>query len=250
MYTMSLDKVQTVTTTQETPDAPISAEPTSTEFCHTLVHHYDFFGNPLFHKCAAPPATSLAIIMSRKRGNLDFDNSLHNAIVLWNALELIEPVVFWGPIYAIQDQQGTKLKEAATGQCSKLYATEGPWLNDEYDAAENKPFGYQDITDSDVVLNGSETKDPLGIAPPPTSFYGGWRARTRIPTRRTPAWQRPRDAGRSAGLARDSARSCTPTMTTVERSTSTSTRRIIIYGSKHSTQIHLHWHFACHSHLA
>lgn len=145
------DRSYNVDASSSEADSTITA---STELQFTTFHHLSFFGKPVYHKCATPPATSLAILMSQKQGILDFDKCLRKAIIVWNTLCLLDPVTYWGPHDTLEKLRGTALKEAVTGQCAKLYTNHGTWHDDKWTLDEDEPFSYHDTAKTDVLFNG------------------------------------------------------------------------------------------------
>jgi hypothetical protein len=70
------------TSEQDIFDLDTAANSTNhTEMYFPQTHHVNFFGVSVTHRTTATPATSLAIILSRKRGTLDWDTSVRKAIV-------------------------------------------------------------------------------------------------------------------------------------------------------------------------
>lgn len=125
---------------------------------------------PVFHKCATPPATSLAILMSEGQGLLDFEKDIRKAVLVWDALPFLEPVAYWGPHDTLEQLKGTALKEAVKGKCGKLYTIDGTWLEDHLDEDEDAPLNYNDTAKTDVIFDGQRC--PYNLAPSSEGFVG------------------------------------------------------------------------------
>ena len=121
------------------------------------IHHLNFFRQPVHHKCATPPATSLAVLMSQRQGILDYEKSMAKAILVCNAMQFLDPVAYWGPHTTLEGLRGTALKQAVIGQCAKLYTTDGTWLEDMWDEDEDEPFNYNDTAKTDVLFDGERS---------------------------------------------------------------------------------------------
>lgn len=126
---------------------------------------------PVFHKCATPPATSLAILMSERQGLLDFEKDIRKAVLVWDALPFLEPVAYWGLHDTLEQLKGTALKQAVTGQCGKIYTNDGTWLEDHLDEDEDTPLNYNDTAKTDVIFDGQRC--PYNLAPLSEGFVEG-----------------------------------------------------------------------------
>jgi hypothetical protein len=126
------------------------------------IHHLNFFRQPVYHKCATPPATTLAVLMSQRQGIADFDKSICKATLVCQAMCFLDPVAYWGPHETLKELRGTALKESVTGQCAKLYTTDGIWRDDLWYEDEDEPFSYNDTANTDVLFDGERS---YGLAP-------------------------------------------------------------------------------------
>ena len=150
-----------------TPCDTDSAAMDSTMLQVSPIHHLNFFRQPVYHKCATPPATSLAVLMSQRQGIVDFEKSISKATIVCQAMCFLDPVAYWGPHETLKELRGTALKEAVTGQCAKLYTSDGIWRDDLWDEDEDEPFNYNDTANTDVLFDGERS---YGLAPSEQDF--------------------------------------------------------------------------------
>ena len=107
-----------------------------------VVHHYSFIGHPVMCKTTTPPATSLAIISGEpklKEGYMLNQENLHRHAVLYNALHLVDPVVYRGSADLLYNLKGTELENAVIGLVNKAYSGHGYWQGDHYDDYDDVP---------------------------------------------------------------------------------------------------------------
>lgn len=106
--------------------------------------------------------------MSDRRDLVDVDKDFRKAILLWDALALIDPVAYWGPHDVLEKLRGTALREAVNGQCGKIYTHDGTWLQDKFGEDEDQPLNYDDTVKTDILFNGERC--PYKLAPSADQF--------------------------------------------------------------------------------
>lgn len=101
--------------------------------------------------------------MSKRWGLTNFEKDFRKAIVVWGAMILLEPVVYFRPKDTLEKLRGTALKEAVTGHCAKVYSSEGTWLEDEWEEHEDEPFDYRGTCKADVLFDGRRCRYKLAL---------------------------------------------------------------------------------------
>ena len=127
-----------------------------------VIHHYSFIGHPVMCKTSTPPATSLAIISGKpklKEGYMLNQDDLHRHAMLYNALHLVDPVVYRGSADLLCDLKGTELENAVVGLVNKAYSRHGCWQEDHYDdyddAPEYDPLNVRQYDEDEMYLNAT-----------------------------------------------------------------------------------------------
>ncbi|RVX74159.1 hypothetical protein B0A52_01991 [Exophiala mesophila] len=118
-------------------------------------HHLSYFNTYVMQKTATPPAVSLALIKTNAgKPGMDEDIHLIRLAMARNAMGYIDPVIYNGPKEHLYTLWGTKLQEAVTGYCRKLYRPVGSWMHDSYKPDEDVPVIARELYSStEVVLN-------------------------------------------------------------------------------------------------
>ena len=123
-----------------------------------VFHHRNFFGDMVPCKSNTPPATSLAIIMSKPKLFLStkaYEKNLHLYTLLQNACVWLDPVIYWGSLPILRHARGSTLQMSVTGVCAKLYSPAGSWQTDTFYEDEDKAYPDHGNHDEDnAVLNG------------------------------------------------------------------------------------------------
>jgi hypothetical protein len=95
------------------------------------IHHFDWFGRPVFNRSATSPAESLAIILSKPKVP-EFNKSLRISSILHRASQYVDPVVvnLAGTDDNLLHLRGSELRHAATGRVHRYLSAHGWWLDD------------------------------------------------------------------------------------------------------------------------
>ena len=123
------------------------------------IHHYNFWGQPVYQRSSTPPSHSLAVIMSGPKSPR-MQRSLRVMSTLSRAFQFVDPVIFDldGTTPTVLHQRGFDLQRAATGCVSPFYTPHGSWIHDNSeemadhvcDNGDMKTYMSEDV----VVGNG------------------------------------------------------------------------------------------------
>ena len=155
------------------------------------VHHYSFIGHPVMCKTSTPPATSLAIISGKpklKEGYLLNQDDLHRHAMLYNAMHLVDPVVYRGSADLLYDLKGTELENAVIGLVNKAYSGHGYWQGDHYDdyddVPEYDPLNVHQYDEDEMYFNATSRLYYLTQPQPPDNVDDPVNEAKRKQTRR------------------------------------------------------------------
>lgn len=133
-----------------------------------VIHHYSFIGDPVMCKTSTPPATSLAIISGKpklKEGYMLNQDDLHRHAMLYNAMHLVDPVVYRGRADLLYDLKGTELENAVIGLVNKAYSGHGYWQEDHYndydDVPEYDPLNVHQYDEDEMYFNATSRLEYL-----------------------------------------------------------------------------------------
>lgn len=95
------------------------------------IHHFNWFGRPVFSRSATSPAESLAIILSKPKVPEPSEN-LRISSILHRASQVVDPVVvnLAGTDDNFLNLRSSELQHAATGHVHRYLSTHGWWLDD------------------------------------------------------------------------------------------------------------------------
>ncbi|EXJ94371.1 hypothetical protein A1O1_02765 [Capronia coronata CBS 617.96] len=111
------------------------------EMVGECVHHFSFFNDPVYHKSATKPATTIAVLKSSpKHFAMTDGRNLRIPITVSWASRFLDPVRYTGNPAVLDALRGTKLENAVIGHCDKLYTGNGWWLYDEWSRQEEQPL--------------------------------------------------------------------------------------------------------------
>jgi hypothetical protein len=102
----------------------------------TLVHHFSALGHPVYGRSSTSPATSLAIILSKKQLHLGIsgyridEGDMRRSVMVWQASLYLDPVVFYGSLRDLEPLTGTALENFGIGRTDKTYSHHGLWRDD------------------------------------------------------------------------------------------------------------------------
>ncbi|KAJ5925325.1 hypothetical protein N7454_007964 [Penicillium verhagenii] len=113
------------------------------------VHHFNWWGQPVFHPSPSLPEESLAVLHATPK-SFDDDNDLAKWVLLKNAQKGLDPVlVDCGDQKAYNDLmalRGSALQHAAKGRVWRAYSEYGSWANDSEEENELNAPDFADIT--------------------------------------------------------------------------------------------------------
>ncbi|CEJ58471.1 hypothetical protein PMG11_07125 [Penicillium brasilianum] len=134
------------------------------------IHHFNWFGNAVYHPSLTTPAESLAIIFSGPKVPKENDK-LRIASILRRAFQYLDPVVvsFERTKKRFLKRRGSSLQTAAEGHVFKFYTPHGRWMVDS------------NVLHSELILRDADTQyDYLGSK---FSVGNGFQSFSLIPTR-------------------------------------------------------------------
>jgi hypothetical protein len=114
----------------------------SNEYVERYVHHFNFFGRPVYTKSATTPAATLAILKaSPRRLAMKYANTpnLRVPAIMKSATSLLDPVVYYGSTDLLDRLKGTALENAVIGRCTKVHSEFGGWSWDTWSPDEDCP---------------------------------------------------------------------------------------------------------------
>ncbi|KAL1863286.1 hypothetical protein Plec18170_000119 [Paecilomyces lecythidis] len=121
------------------------------------IHHFNWFGEPVFEYSDTPPAVSLWYIMSGPKVSPLYDEMRVQSI-LFRALKFIDPVVYYGRDWRDLRRRGHDFIRAVTGSVFKCYTLHGTWRDDEkhFDEGTRMDEGILESYGADeyVIANG------------------------------------------------------------------------------------------------
>ncbi|CAI7664736.1 unnamed protein product [Penicillium bialowiezense] len=131
------------------------------------IHHYCWYGRPVFHSVRTPPEESLAVIHAEPKypsGSAKY----RITSILNRAMTLVDPVIVDIDRfdYDLWDQSGSDLIKSVNGRVRKLYSPHGQWMK----IGLGNDFAIVDLTeterwDSSKVLFGPRIPDPQNRSP-------------------------------------------------------------------------------------
>lgn len=156
---------QTRSLTEETPIMTDRSLREAQTEKYPRIHHYCWYGRPVFHSVRTPPEESLAVIHAEPKypsGSAKY----RITSILNRAMKLVEPVIVNIDRfdYDLWDQSGSDLIKSVNGRVRKLYSPHGQWMK----IGLGNDFAIVDLTeterwDSSKVLfgNGLYDNDPI-----------------------------------------------------------------------------------------
>lgn len=123
------------------------------------VHHINFFGRPVFSKTNTSPAVSIAVLKSRAKNlHITGPYDLRKGAIMTCAMDLIDPVIYYGDPEILEKHHGTELENKCIGACEKFYSQYGWWMQDSWGLDEHRPqidlLDPHTYSEDATVING------------------------------------------------------------------------------------------------
>ncbi|KIX00002.1 uncharacterized protein Z518_10929 [Rhinocladiella mackenziei CBS 650.93] len=110
------------------------------ELIGECVHHFNFFGRPVYDKSSTTPAAIIAVLKSSPKHFAKTDpRDLRIHTTVSSASLFLDPVLYYGDADVLNKLRGSALENAVIGQCLKFYSRAGWWTMDRWSKDEDYP---------------------------------------------------------------------------------------------------------------